>query len=223
LNNPRQINQIANYALVEWSDNIAISDESPVDYWPTELQKKPAVLDSSRLQKQLYWHAIPSAWPNIDYETFLVERRKLIAMVVRDAYSKLLDSSYEPNYSEPANPSAKFEGSTNTHLGVSLKDLIAEGALTPGVILMPRSEGYDSAAEVTVEGQILLNEQLFETPTAAAAAIGARVNGWWFWIADTPKGEMSLSQIRKLYLAERAPETSDARSEDDSEGEDLSD
>ena len=178
LNNPRQINQIANYALVEWSDNIAISDEAPLDYWPSELAKKPAVLDSGRLQKQLYWHAIPDAWPNIDYETFLIERRKLIAKVVRDAYSKLLDSAYEPNYSDPANPTSESDASSNAHLGVSLKDLIGEGALTPGVILTPRSEGYDSAAEVTVEGQILLNDQLFDTPSAAAAAIGARVNGF---------------------------------------------
>lgn len=30
----RDINQIANYALVEWDDNIAISDVPPASYWP---------------------------------------------------------------------------------------------------------------------------------------------------------------------------------------------
>jgi hypothetical protein len=36
----RQINQIANMALVEWCDNIAISDLPPAQYWPEQLGKK---------------------------------------------------------------------------------------------------------------------------------------------------------------------------------------
>jgi hypothetical protein len=33
----KQINQIANMALVEWSDNIKISDKAPDEYWPEEV------------------------------------------------------------------------------------------------------------------------------------------------------------------------------------------
>ena len=36
----REINQIANMALVEWADNIAISDTSPQTYWPEQLAAK---------------------------------------------------------------------------------------------------------------------------------------------------------------------------------------
>lgn len=36
----RQINQIANMALVEWCDNIAISDLPPAQYWPEQMGKK---------------------------------------------------------------------------------------------------------------------------------------------------------------------------------------
>ena len=35
----RDINQIANYALVEWDDNIAISDGPPASYWPEYAQR----------------------------------------------------------------------------------------------------------------------------------------------------------------------------------------
>src|SRR5690554_4888729 len=33
----RQVNQIANMALVDWNDNITIGDKSPSQYWPEQL------------------------------------------------------------------------------------------------------------------------------------------------------------------------------------------
>ena len=40
LRSVRKINQVANFALVEWSDNIAISDTAPATYWPAEVADK---------------------------------------------------------------------------------------------------------------------------------------------------------------------------------------
>ena len=78
-------NQIANYALVEWSDNIHISDTHPRDYLPNYLERL------SNLEKELmyYWHALPDAWQEMQFDDFLVVRRKLIAKVVSDAYMKI--------------------------------------------------------------------------------------------------------------------------------------
>jgi hypothetical protein len=195
--NPRQINQIANYALVEWSDNIAISDKAPTEYWESEIAKKPAVLKDNRISRQLYWHAIPESWPNISYDEFLSARRKLIAQVIRDAYSLLLDDDYEPQYSEPDLP-IETQEETPLHYGVSLKDLVGEGILLPGTILYPRSQNIDVSAEISIDGLIIISGEAYETPSAAAAAVGAQVNGWNFWIADTPDGELSLNALRKL-------------------------
>ncbi len=78
----RDTNQIANYALVEWSDNIAISDTAPAEYLPQYLSR----LTTDEIQKMYYWHALPENWTQMTYELFLTERRKLIAKVVRDAY-----------------------------------------------------------------------------------------------------------------------------------------
>jgi hypothetical protein len=36
----KRVNQIANSALADWSDNIAISDLSPTEYWPAQLAAK---------------------------------------------------------------------------------------------------------------------------------------------------------------------------------------
>jgi hypothetical protein len=78
-----ETNQIGNYALLEWPDNIDISDLSPNDY----IQKYFPRL-SNEMQ---YWHALPDGWDNMKYSEFLVIRRKLIAKVTRDGYQKLLD------------------------------------------------------------------------------------------------------------------------------------
>jgi hypothetical protein len=78
----RDINQIANYALVEWSDNISISDASPRDYVP----KLAARLGPDELKDMYFWHALPDGWQEMDYYRFLDERRKLMAQVIRRAF-----------------------------------------------------------------------------------------------------------------------------------------
>jgi hypothetical protein len=78
-------NQIANYALVEWHDNIAIRDEPPADYFPKYAKR----FDKTELQEMSYWHALPSSWHRMGYETFLESRRQLMAHVTRDGFTKL--------------------------------------------------------------------------------------------------------------------------------------
>ena len=80
-----QRNQIANYALVEWSDNIEISDKHPKEYLPYYLDRMPL----EEKDNFYYWHALPENWEELSYEEFLVERRKLIARVVKDGYIKI--------------------------------------------------------------------------------------------------------------------------------------
>lgn len=81
----RETNQIANYALVEWSDNIAISDTAPADYLPAYLNR----LSEEEKKKMYYWHALPENWEQMKFEDFLMERRKRIAKVVKDAYTHI--------------------------------------------------------------------------------------------------------------------------------------
>lgn len=77
-----QRNQIANYALVEWNDNINISDKEPSQYLPNYLTR----LTIEDKVKMYYWHALSENWEHMDYPEFLVDRRKRIAQVVKDAY-----------------------------------------------------------------------------------------------------------------------------------------
>jgi hypothetical protein len=84
----RETNQIANYALVEWSDNIGISDSSPSSYFP----KYAARFSADDLERMCYWHALPTGWEEMEYRDFLEARRKAVAQVIRDGFSVLAAS-----------------------------------------------------------------------------------------------------------------------------------
>jgi len=81
----RDTNQLANYALIEWEDNIDISDKSPAEYFPL-LAKR---FKSDELRQMIEWHGLPKGWETVPYTDFLTERRKLIAKVIRNGFEKL--------------------------------------------------------------------------------------------------------------------------------------
>ena len=87
----QEINQIANYAHVEWFDNIEISDTPPAKYLPKYEQR----FSQAELKRMYKWHALPEGWEGMDYSQFLSERRKLMAQVTREGFEKLTAVSEE--------------------------------------------------------------------------------------------------------------------------------
>jgi len=83
----RRINQAANYAFVEWSDNVAISDRAPSDYWFEQLNDKN--IKDEDLLELCRFHALPEGWYDMPYDEFLSVRRKLMAAIIREGYEKL--------------------------------------------------------------------------------------------------------------------------------------
>lgn len=184
-------------ALVEWSDNIKISDKAPSDYWPAEIDGRG--LSPERLARQCYLHALPDGWYRMRYQAFLDARRKLMAKIVQDAFTLLRDSSYEPTYPEPVGAPPK---APRAHMGVKLADLLNTGLLPPGATLIDAQEGSDTAAVVLEDGRILLNGEMYDTPSGAGRAIAENsVNGWEYWSADTADGLRTLASLRDEYLA----------------------
>lgn len=78
-------NQIANFALVEWGDNIAISDDPPNSYLPQMLEQ----IDEEERKHQYENHALWEGWEHKEYAQFLEERRRRIAEVIQKAWRKL--------------------------------------------------------------------------------------------------------------------------------------
>jgi hypothetical protein len=79
------INQMANYALLEWPENIAISDDPPDEYVPRIRDR----FSDGDWDLMLQLHALPDSWDHMDYPVFLVERRKLMAAIIRRGFETL--------------------------------------------------------------------------------------------------------------------------------------
>lgn len=79
------INQQANFALIEWPDNIDISDRPPTDYVP-DIRTR---FSDSNWAAMHELHALPQDWQNMSYEAFLEARRKLMAGIIRRGFESL--------------------------------------------------------------------------------------------------------------------------------------
>ena len=81
----RDTNQIANYAFVEWGDNVEIGDNPPIVYLP-QIKERFA---QDKLDQMYHYHALPEQWENMEYREFLEKRRELIAQVIAEGYKTL--------------------------------------------------------------------------------------------------------------------------------------
>jgi len=87
------INQIANFAPVEWPANIKIGKQPPTTYVPA----LDAALSGPEREHVYHLHALPPLWWEMPYSDFLVARRLRMAQVVRDAWQRLTgDLKAEP-------------------------------------------------------------------------------------------------------------------------------
>ncbi len=80
-----QINQMANYAFIDWKDNMEILDGDPAIYYP--------IVCAGRSKEEILAmeaeNALPRGWENMSYEDFLKERRKLMAEKIEQAFNVL--------------------------------------------------------------------------------------------------------------------------------------
>lgn len=79
------VNQIANFAPVEWPVNLKIGKQSPEAYVPA----LDAELKGEVRTKAYRLHALPQGWWELPYDAFLLQRRLLMARVVREAWDVL--------------------------------------------------------------------------------------------------------------------------------------
>jgi hypothetical protein len=81
----RDRNQNANFAFIEWNDNIEILDTSPAEYMKDKLAKIPKA-DKPTIYEL---HALPDDWENMDYFEFLKQRRVMMAKIIRKGFNRL--------------------------------------------------------------------------------------------------------------------------------------
>lgn len=195
LKDPKRINQVANMALVEWSDNIAISAQPPEQYWPQEVNQKG--IEQTRRARQEWWHALPAEWVDLSYDAFLTQRRILMAEVVHEGYKMLTDPNYEPTSKADSAPVVTDAPPP------SFEALVLAGSLPPGTLLTPVDpEGTGTVAEVTEDGFIQVGEHLCETVDRAAREDHADAgSGWDYWQAhlESENEPVALFILRDRY------------------------
>lgn len=81
----RETNQIANFAYLEWKDNLSISDSAPAEYFKNYAE----TIQPDKLERMIYLHALPNNWESMTYQEFLDSRRKLMAGVIKDGFKQL--------------------------------------------------------------------------------------------------------------------------------------
>jgi hypothetical protein len=159
-----RINQVANFALVEWSRNIDISDEAPSDYWPEQLATTE--ITGETLKKQMEWHALPDGWESLPFDEFLNQRRVLMAHVTHEGFKRLTNPGYEPDLTRIQVPESLNEISRMT-----LGDFIAKGLLVAGDVLIPRDDEMTITAEITSDGGIQIGSHQHEELNLAMHSI----------------------------------------------------
>lgn len=88
INDKKEYNQIANYAMVQKEINIRISDKAPKNYLSLLQMQK----DSAKVQENFKENAVPLTLFDMDvkdYHQFLEQRRKLMADKIREYYKDL--------------------------------------------------------------------------------------------------------------------------------------
>ena len=208
----KKINQVANFALVEWSDNITISNHPPMVYWPQEVADKH--IEDARRRKQEEWHALPENWIRLGYDEFLHQRRRLMAQVTAEGFKRLTDPDYEPDLTRPEPAADLVAGAAEPTMGPptpvvdlpTFENLVTGGFLPPGTLLAPSNSDRDTLAEVTEDGYIQVGEHLCENPDRAAREDHADVeSGWDYWAAYLDgEDELVLLSDLRLRAAEAA-------------------
>jgi hypothetical protein len=153
----RETNQLANFALLEWNDNIAIADSPPSEYQPKYWSR----LQPMDQAKQTYWHALPAGWESMEYQTFLTERRKLIAQVVRDGYAHLThgetmaaeEDTFEARIGRGESTQTEFKATVRVNLHTGQVDQKMEHAVLKTIAAFLNSKGGTLFIGVNDEGE----------------------------------------------------------------------
>lgn len=164
----REVNQIANYAFVEWNDNIAIADSPPVKYFPLYCER----FAESDLAQMRHWHALPDGWENMDYLRFLEARRILIATVIREGFLHLSRGEVIADESRTLDDliaagegvRTEFKSTLRVNLHTREKDPKMEHAILRTIVGFLNSHGGTLIIGVNDDGEILgLQNDAFES------------------------------------------------------------
>lgn len=181
-----RINQVANFAPTDWATNIHISDRAPKDYWQELVDKRSQ--GEEWLKQQMYWHAIPEGWEDMDYDEFLSNRRKLIAVVIRDAFAHITADS------APVISTTDVEERAASR---TLQEFFEAELLKSGDLLDPVDPDWIVDAVINEDGHLVIDGiNVFDSLDEAAHSLGVtNLRGEEFWALEDGDDLVPLSRL----------------------------
>lgn len=194
---PRDVNQIANFSLLEWNDNIAISDSAPSDYYSAYCAR----FTTKENADMAYWHALPENWEKMSYKEFLEARRTLIAGVIRDGFIRLTEGDAVVEHPETLEDkvaigegiSTEFKATLRVNLQTGEKDPRMEHAIVKTIAgFLNSRKGGTLIVGVTDKGEALgLDNDCFDNEDKIDLHLGN--------IIKTRLGASSMLHIRPHF------------------------
>ena len=173
----RDYNQIANFTVIEWGDNVSISNLPPKEYAP----KMEARFNAALVTSAYADHALAPGWFEMSYPDFLVDRRRRMAAVIRRAFETLSGQSVQPAappviLSDGESDRLEFKSSLRTNMKTGDRDTRMEQAALKSIAAFLNTRGGALALGVDDAG----------TPTSLLAADG---------FADEDRALLHLSSL----------------------------
>lgn len=209
-----ETNQIANYALVEWSNNVSIGAKPPSEYAP------PLFVDmtgEARAQSA-FWSALPSDWKTMEYKPFLGARRRMIADVIRagwetlgadveeseDGVTKEIEAeadvsghwTAEEIISRHESDRVEFKSSARWHYHKSAVDKVIEDEIVKTVAAFMNADGGTLLIGVDDDGSVLgLDRDL-------SSVQGKDLDGFDLWLHKKLADAVGKAAVGHLLSAE---------------------
>ncbi|WP_246868286.1 DUF262 domain-containing protein [Saccharopolyspora sp. ASAGF58] len=188
VNSSKQYNQIANMTIVDWVDDIRISDRAPSAFWPEQLAAKN--IGENQLQMQLRHHALPNGWEQMDFQEFLAERRSRMAKVIREAFFKIGETTYQPTYQPPTRSYLETPAESADKRSNEATDLFGSGVLADGVRLY--SASGDKVVTVRSDGSFEFDGEVYSSLATLTVFAGSSLDGQDFWQLEADSGMVTL-------------------------------
>ena len=155
----REQNAIANMAFIDWPENVLARGSDPQEYWPA----MAGGMEPDRLERQVYWHALPVGWEQLDYPTFLIRRRDRIAGVVRKGFERLSEhggsssdrSSLGDILTVGESQRVEFKSTARWNVRAARRDTKMEHVIVKTVCGFMNAEGGKLLIGVDDDGQVL--------------------------------------------------------------------
>ncbi len=198
----KDTNQIGNMALLEWPDNANISDSSPADYSPAMIARIPP----SEREQMLQHHALPTGWETMDYPAFLVERRKLMAAIIRNGFQRLTVENHDTVSRftatqlamSPESETLEFKSTARWNLHTKARDERLEKKIAVTVAAFMNTSGGSLLIGVADNGQALgLDNDLL----LMARPDHDRYQTWLYDLFENYLGKAVCANIRVSFEA----------------------